>query len=106
MEPGGGSWRGFHEGLATSARAAGHVVDLLAYSLQGGLKHWGIPPPHSHRRTTKKMANNATSASNTTTMTSKGKGISQVAPSSTLTSQPFDRQGALPQYEDRWQLCL
>jgi hypothetical protein len=44
MEPGGESWRGFHEGLATSAGAAGHVVDLLAYSLQGSLKHWGAPP--------------------------------------------------------------
>ena len=51
MEPGGGSWRGFHEGLATSAGAAGRVIDLLAYPLQGTLKHWGAlppsqPPPH------------------------------------------------------------
>ena len=39
MESGGESWRGFYEGLATSAGAAGHVIDLLAYSLQGSLKH-------------------------------------------------------------------
>jgi hypothetical protein len=53
--------------------------------------------PHSHRRATKKIANNTTNASSTNRMTSKGNGISPPAFLPRLPEPRSDRLQGVPE---------
>jgi hypothetical protein len=69
---------GFPRRISTPPRtSAGLYDEAIAYPLGSGIKHRGAYPPHSHRRTTKKIANTTSTATTTSTITSKGKGTSQ-----------------------------
>jgi hypothetical protein len=51
---------------------------MRLHTLSAAASNIGEPiPPHSHRRTTKKIANTTSTASTTSRITSKEKGISQ-----------------------------
>jgi hypothetical protein len=53
-------------------------------------------PTHSHRRTTKKVANNATSATSTTRMATRAKGISEPSLLPLLPERGSDRLQGVP----------
>jgi hypothetical protein len=69
---------GFPRRISTPPRtSAGLYDEVIAYPLGSSIKQWGTYLPHSHRRTTKKRANTTSTASTTSRITTKGKGISQ-----------------------------
>ena len=69
---------GFHEGLALLRVLPPGSMMRRLHTRSAAASNIGEPiPPHSHRRTTKKIANTTNTATTTSTITSKGKGISQ-----------------------------